>query len=230
MPSLSFFTRTLRYIALIALSFVCLEVSAQTVKYTYDALGRVRVVEDGVNGNRGYDYDAAGNRINVSGPDFVPPSAPSALLVSNLTSNSARVGWTASTDNVGVSGYEYSLNGGAWNPLSSSSLSVNLSGLLPSTNYTFVLRAKDASGNISDSANTPFTTLGVSLPGTPSFSNKTITSVTATWTASSTTGVTYEWSINGGSSWTPTSSTSVSVSGLIPSTSYTFSVRALYGA
>ena len=173
MPSALFFIRTLRFIVIIfSLGFVCLEVSAQTVKYQYDALGRFRVVEDGVNGNRGYDYDAAGIRINVAEPDLEPPSKPSALLVSNLTNNAARVGWTVSTDNVGVSGHGYSLNGGAWNSLGNSSF-VNLSGLYPSSAYTFVLRAKEVWGNISDSANTSFTTLGVSLPEAPSFPNKT---------------------------------------------------------
>jgi YD repeat-containing protein len=42
------------------------QTQAQKVtKYTYDALGRVTFVEDS-NGNRDYDYDAAGNRLNVA--------------------------------------------------------------------------------------------------------------------------------------------------------------------
>lgn len=157
MPSSPFFTRTLRYVVIIiSLGFVCFEVSAQTVKYTYDALGRVRVVEDGVNGNRGYDYDAAGNRINVIGPDSVAPSSPSALIVQVVTGSSAVISWTASTDNVGVSNYEYSLNSGAW--IVNGSTSVNLTGLTPSTNYSFAVRAKDAANNISGAASISFKT------------------------------------------------------------------------
>lgn len=37
-----------------------------TLGYQYDALGRLICVEDSMNGNRQYDYDAAGNRNNVS--------------------------------------------------------------------------------------------------------------------------------------------------------------------
>ena len=37
----------------------------KTIKYTYDALGRLTFVEDSINGNRDYDYDDAGNRTQV---------------------------------------------------------------------------------------------------------------------------------------------------------------------
>lgn len=38
----------------------------KTTRYTYDELGRLVKVEDGQNGNRNYNYDAAGNRTNVT--------------------------------------------------------------------------------------------------------------------------------------------------------------------
>lgn len=38
----------------------------QQLDYTYDDLGRLTFVEDRVNGNRDYDYDAAGNRCTVA--------------------------------------------------------------------------------------------------------------------------------------------------------------------
>jgi len=41
-------------------------IQSKTTRYTYDALGRLTFVEDSQNGNRDYDYDAAGNRINVA--------------------------------------------------------------------------------------------------------------------------------------------------------------------
>jgi hypothetical protein len=59
--------------------------TAKTTKYKYDALGRLTYVEDGVNGNRDYDYDKAGNRRNVavgtandgaSEPGPLPPPPP----------------------------------------------------------------------------------------------------------------------------------------------------------
>ena len=36
-----------------------------TLEYTYDALGRLKVVTDTKNGNRNYTYDKAGNRITA---------------------------------------------------------------------------------------------------------------------------------------------------------------------
>jgi hypothetical protein len=59
-----------------------------TLKYTYDALGRLTFVEDPVNGNLDYDYDAAGNRLLVSvgtaddaaaDPETAAPTAPGEL-------------------------------------------------------------------------------------------------------------------------------------------------------
>jgi YD repeat-containing protein len=38
----------------------------KTTGYTYDALGRLTYVADSANGNRDYDYDKAGNRVNVA--------------------------------------------------------------------------------------------------------------------------------------------------------------------
>lgn len=41
-------------------------IQPKITRYTYDALGRLTFVEDAQNGNRDYDYDAAGNRLLVS--------------------------------------------------------------------------------------------------------------------------------------------------------------------
>lgn len=40
--------------------------ASNTITYAYDALGRLTFVSDPVNGNRDYDYDKAGNRLNVA--------------------------------------------------------------------------------------------------------------------------------------------------------------------
>jgi YD repeat-containing protein len=40
--------------------------AATTITYTYDALGRVTFVTDPTNGNRDFDYDKVGNRLNVA--------------------------------------------------------------------------------------------------------------------------------------------------------------------
>lgn len=48
---------------------------SQTLKYSYDELGRLTVVEDSQNGNRTYAYDPAGNRTGVNLPPSPPPVA-----------------------------------------------------------------------------------------------------------------------------------------------------------
>jgi chitodextrinase len=56
--------------------------------------------------------DAAGNTspnsntINVTTPDTQSPTAPTNLSASNLSQTSLTLTWTASTDNVGVTGYD----------------------------------------------------------------------------------------------------------------------------
>jgi hypothetical protein len=58
---------------LLALQATGAAARGEVVKYTYDALGRLTVVTRGATITY-YDYDAAGNRIRVSGP--TPPPAP----------------------------------------------------------------------------------------------------------------------------------------------------------
>jgi hypothetical protein len=65
---------------------------AQTLKYTYDALGRVTFVEDSVNGNRDYDYDPAGNRVAVNVGNATEDPAPVPLLPAPTAANCRSVG------------------------------------------------------------------------------------------------------------------------------------------
>ena len=84
--------------------------------------------------------------------DTTPPSAPSGLTASNVTTTSATLSWSASTDNVAVTGY--TLYNGASIAASTSSLSAAVSGLSPGTTYAFTVAAKDAAGNTSASSST----------------------------------------------------------------------------
>jgi hypothetical protein len=82
------FRRAPRLLALTALVLIAASVSAGTITYVYDELGRVTFVFDSVNGNRDYDYDAAGNRRLVAvgaasdaanDPSTAAPSMPTAV-------------------------------------------------------------------------------------------------------------------------------------------------------
>ncbi|PUA35450.1 chitinase [Paenibacillus elgii] len=167
------------------------------------------------------------------GTDTQPPTAPANLTVTGKTSTTVSLSWGASTDNVGVTGYDV-YQGGALVG-SAATTSYTASGLKPSTSYTFTVKAKDAAGNVSAASNAvTVTTDGGTGDTTPptaptgvSASNVTSTSVTLTWTASTdNVGVTgydvYQGSTLVGSAAT----TSYTVTGLTPSTSYTFTVKA----
>jgi chitodextrinase len=99
--------------------------------------------------------------------DTTPPTAPGTPVVSNVTSNSASLAWTASTDTggSGLAGYNiYRRQGTADTLLAQSTAnSANLTGLTPATQYAVVVRARDGAGNLSiASGAASFTT----LPGT----------------------------------------------------------------
>jgi chitodextrinase len=143
---------------------------------------------------------------------------------------SATASWSAATDNVGVTGYEYRLNSGSWQSLGNV-LTVNLTGLSASTSYTFQVRAKDAASNTGPASSGTFTTpdtAAPSAPGTPTFSSITKTSATASWSAATdNVGVTgYEYRLNGGAWQALGNVLSVNLSGLSVGTAYTFEVRA----
>ncbi|WP_108870178.1 fibronectin type III domain-containing protein [Aquimarina aquimarini] len=84
---------------------------------------------------------------NTSVVDTEPPSVPANLTASNITSNSVSLSWNASTDNVGVSGYDIYQNNSKVGSATTTGYDVN--GLSPNTSYAFKIKAKDAAGNSS---------------------------------------------------------------------------------
>ncbi|WP_204843884.1 discoidin domain-containing protein [Saccharothrix algeriensis] len=85
------------------------------------------------------------------GGDAVPPSAPAGLRVTGTTSSSASLAWTASTDNVGVAGYDVLRDGVVVGETTGTTYTDG--GLAPSTGYGYAVRARDAAGNTSGSSN-----------------------------------------------------------------------------
>jgi PQQ-dependent dehydrogenase (s-GDH family) len=187
--------------------------------------------------------DAAGNTsanssiVNVTTaavPDTEPPTPPSNLNVSNLTQSSLTLLWTASTDNVGVTGYDVYQNGVKVNTSPITTTTFNVTGLTALTTYNYFVQARDAAGNISAPGNNVIiTTPDTQAPTAPaglSSSNLTAVSVTLNWNASTdNTGVAgYDVYRNGIKiNALPVASTAYNVTGLTTATAYSFFVRAL---
>ena len=99
-----------------------------------------------------------------------PPSSPGSLTVSEITTTSGKLSWTASSDNVGVTGYNiYQIGVGLIGTVTT--LFFYVTGLSTNTAYTFTIRAVDNAGNESSGNTKGFTTLDDSLTITSSAPN-----------------------------------------------------------
>ena len=78
-------------------------------------------------------------------PDTTPPSTPANLSASVISSSQINLSWTASTDNVGVTGYKIFRDGVQVGTSATNSFSNT--GLAASTVYSYTVSAYDAAGN-----------------------------------------------------------------------------------
>lgn len=166
-------------------------------------------------------------------PDTQPPTAPTHVTSMSKSATSVSLSWTASTDNVGVTGYIVYYGSQS---VSVTGTSTVISGLTPDTSYTFTVKAVDARGNQS-AASTPLTvttdppgtggdTTPPTAPGNVQVTAKTATSVSLSWNASTdNVGVT-GYIVTYGTSSVNTAGTSATINGLTANTSYSFTVTA----
>jgi chitodextrinase len=172
-----------------------------------------------------------------TGSDTTAPTVPTGLAAGTLTSTSATITWTASTDaDSGVAGYD--VYRGTTKVGSSTSTSFTETGLTPSTAYTYTVRARDVAGNVSAaSAALTVTTRAVptdtTAPSVPTgLKAGTIAqdSVTFTWTASTDeaggSGLAGYDVYRGTTKVGSTTATSYTDTGLNPATAYSYTVRA----
>lgn len=99
-----------------------------------------------------FDVSNANFTITSGTSDTQAPTTPTNLAASGTTATTTNLTWTASTDNVAVTGYDVYQNGSFKAMVSTNSYTV--SGLTPATAYTFYVVAKDAAGNASGNSNT----------------------------------------------------------------------------
>jgi chitodextrinase len=184
------------------------------------------------------------NNSSTPPPDTTPPSAPAGLTTTVTSDTQINLSWTASTDNVGVTGYKVERCQGAncsnfTQIATPTATTFNDTGLAPSTSYSYRVRATDAAGNLSSysatstatsSPDTTPPTAPASLTATAASS----TQINLSWTASTDdVGVTgYKVERCSGASCsnfaqiaTPTA-TSYNNTSLTASTSYSYRVRA----
>ncbi len=106
--------------------------------------------------------DAAGNESRFSNvvtastlpedtTDTEAPTTPTELTASNITQTTLSLNWMASTDNVGVTGYN--VYQGTTMIGTTAQTSFNVSGLTAATTYEFTVIAMDAAGNMSRASN-----------------------------------------------------------------------------
>ncbi|WP_422664850.1 fibronectin type III domain-containing protein [Acrocarpospora corrugata] len=91
--------------------------------------------------------------------DTIPPTAPGSLAASGTTQTGTTLAWTASTDAVGVTGYDVlrapGATGGTFTQVgTSTTTSFADTGLTANTTYRYQVRARDAAGNLSPVSNT----------------------------------------------------------------------------
>jgi len=93
--------------------------------------------------------------------DTVAPSAPSGLTATAISPSQINLSWTASTDNVGVTGYNVYRGGTQVGTATGTTFQDN--GLAQNTSYSYTVKAKDAANNLSAASNTATAT---THPGT----------------------------------------------------------------
>jgi hypothetical protein len=108
-------------------------------------LGSTYTLRASYPGDSNYVATAATATWIIGSGDPTPPSIPTGLTASGIANTMFVLSWTASTDNVGVTGYEVFKDGVSYGTTAATSL--NITTLLPGTTYSMTVRARDAVGN-----------------------------------------------------------------------------------
>jgi chitodextrinase len=191
-------------------------------------------------------YSTTATASTASAPDTTPPSAPTNLAANAASSSQINLSWTASTDNVSVTGYKVERCQGAGcsnfaQIATPTTVGYSDTGLAASTPYSYRVRATDAAGNLSNYSATATATTQAPADTTPPTAPATLTAtatslsqINLSWSASTdnvgVTGYKVERCQGAGCAnfaqiATPTATT-FNDTGLAPSTSYSYRVRA----
>ncbi len=186
-------------------------------------------------------YDAAANTSNQSAPflttssnDTTPPTIPASPHTTAVFDTSASLAWSASTDDVAVTGYKIYRDGTLIG--TSAAASYNDTGLSPVTDYTYNIESYDAASNTSVysadlAVRTAFDTTPPTVPAGLAMTARTDTSISLSWTAATDNVAVSGYDLYRDSVLlTSTVGTSFTDSGLAVDTSYSYQVRAHDGS
>lgn len=181
-----------------------------------------------------YHHNAQTASGTISGIATIDRAAPTvSISLESRTDTSLKVKATANT-NCDVWYYSKD-NGSTWTQFSTTNgttATATITGLTKGTSYNIKIRARKTYNHVEGTSSTGAYTTTDSTPPTVSASISNVTANSCTLSASA--NVTcnkWEYSLNGGSSWTTFSTTSgtsasTTISGLSPATTYTITVRA----
>ena len=175
--------------------------------------------------------DSAEDRWGIyTNSDTEAPTTPTNITLNNISLNAITVSWTASKDNIGVTGYNVYLNGIL--TTQTTNTSATITDLNTNTTYSFTVVAKDLINNRSTASSavngsTLQDTQAPSIPENVTISNITDSSFKVSWSASTDNNAVngYEVFVNGNLN-TTTEALSHTVSGLAASTTYSIEILA----
>ena len=170
-------------------------------------------------------------------PVDTPPSTPTGLAVNATDDTTATIAWNASTDDVGVAGYNVYLDGAKFNGALVTDITYQIIGLAPGTAYNVRIKAVDTIGQTSTfSAQVTATTTGTApAPPTPPaaptgliVSGATDTTVGLAWDIPVTPVARYDVTRDAGPVIAQLDGTANTFTdtGLVPGTRHTYTVRA----
>ena len=191
-------------------------------------------------------FDASGNVSAASAPasvttgalDVTPPSKPGGGSAVAVGTSRVDLSWSASTDNVGVTGYAITRDGSPLTTVGPDTLAYSDTTVAASTTYTYAVVASDAGGNRSQAATLgpvttpdPPDTSPPSVPGNVQATAPVSNRVDLTWDAASDNrGVTGYVVSRGGAVLTTVTDTAYSDLTVSPSTPYSYTVQAVDAA
>ena len=181
-----------------------------------------------------FDVSNTNFTITTGTTDTTAPTAPTSLTASGTTQTTTNLSWTASIDNVAVTGYDV-YKGATLIGSTTTVTTFAVTGLTASTAYTFTVKAKDVAGNVSVASNTAsITTLAATdttaptAPTSLTASGTTQTTTNLSWTAATDNVAVTGYDVYQGATLigSTTTATTFAVTGLTASTAYTFTVKA----